>query len=58
MEVDKVEAKLALSHDLPADPFQDYEATDEIDLPLTAFSYLVRRLAVSLFLSLIIFVWV
>ncbi|KZT30052.1 hypothetical protein NEOLEDRAFT_302770 [Neolentinus lepideus HHB14362 ss-1] len=41
---DKEERKLAASYTLPADPLWHRENTDQINLPLVAFSYLARRL--------------
>lgn len=45
--LDRAEVQLSGTYSLPLDPFLGKQATDEIDLPLTAFSYLLRRLTVS-----------
>ncbi|KII84929.1 hypothetical protein PLICRDRAFT_116954 [Plicaturopsis crispa FD-325 SS-3] len=41
---DKEEAKLGRSYSLPGDPLQGPESEGELNLPLIAFCYLVRRL--------------
>jgi ubiquitin-conjugating enzyme E2 Q len=51
---DKAERKLAKSYKLPADPLTGRENADDLNLPLVAFCYLVRRLTVCLVLSYII----
>ena len=43
---DKTEWKLTSSYNLPPDPLVDRENTDELNLPLVAFCYLIRRLTV------------
>lgn len=54
---DKEERKLTSSYRLPADPLTGREATDEVNLPLVAFCYLVRRLTVCPF-SIRICMWI
>jgi ubiquitin-conjugating enzyme E2 Q len=43
---DKTERKLTKSYNLPPDPLVNRENMDELNLPLVAFCYLIRRLTV------------
>jgi len=45
---DRAEAKLGRTNPLPHDPLMGLAESEEINLALTAFCYLVRRLTVSL----------
>ncbi|KAI0073974.1 hypothetical protein K474DRAFT_119925 [Panus rudis PR-1116 ss-1] len=43
-KADKEERNLATSYHLPVDPVREREVADHLNLPLLAFSYLIRRL--------------
>lgn len=45
---DKIERKLTKSYNLPPDPITGREVTDDLNLVLIAFCYLIRRLTVGL----------
>lgn len=45
---DRTERNLTSSYNLPPDPLRDQEeASEDLNLPLIAFCYLIRRLTVS-----------
>lgn len=45
---DKAERKLVKNYRLPSDPLAGREHAKDLNLPLTAFCYLIRRLMVCL----------
>ena len=51
MQADEAETALARTNVLPHDPLLGLAEDEEINLPLTAFCYLIRRLSVSPSLS-------
>lgn len=47
LQADRDERALMATNNLPHDPLSNLSKTSDINLPLTAFCYLVRRLTVS-----------